>query len=264
MAPNRLLAIAAVTGGAFLGVLSPAGIGLATATASAASVQAVAAATDPEAGLDDTGAGTLDGSDIGEPVDDGGVTDSPTDPPPGADPDAGLDDTPLGGLDQSGLGGPIDEAPGTDPGTDPGTTPGTDPGTTPGTGPGTTPPAGPPASATQPPAAAPPVTNPSDTKSGSKPRSKKVRVRRLQRLLNRFIKRWLRGIQPLKVNGKAGAATKRRIKLVKYYLGYTKGQNAKVTARFLSRMAHPRDPRYSSKRMIRTGTRRRAAQRAQG
>ena len=260
MAPNRLLAIAAVTGGAVLGVISPAGIGLAAPPASAASVQAVAAATDPEAGLDDTGAGTLDGSDIGEPVDGGGVTDPATDPAPGADPDAGLDDTAAGGLDQSGLGGPIDEAPGTDPGT----TPGTDPGTTPGTGPGTTPPAGPPASTTQPPAAAPPVTNPSGTKSGSKPRSKKVSVRRLQRLLNRFIKRWLRGIKPLKVNGKVGAATKRRIKLVKYYLGYGKGRDAKVTARFLSRMAHPRDPRYSSKRIIRTGTRRRAAQRAQG
>jgi hypothetical protein len=84
----------------------------------------------------------------------------------------------------------------------------------------------------------------------------------LQRLLNRFVKRWLTGIKPLKVNGKAGAATKRRIKLVKYYLGYGKGRDAKVNARFLSRMAHPRDPRFASKRMIRAGTRRRAAQRA--
>jgi len=91
MAPNRLLAIAAVTGGTVLGIVSPAGIGLATpATASAASVQAVAAATDPDAGLDDTGAGTLDESDIGAPVDDGGVTDPATDPAPGADPDAGV------------------------------------------------------------------------------------------------------------------------------------------------------------------------------
>jgi hypothetical protein len=108
------------------------------------------------------------------------------------------------------------------------------------------------------------VTNPSGAKPGSKPRSKKVSVRRLQRLLNRFIKRWLRGIKPLKLNGKAGAATRRRIKLVKYYLGYGKGRDAKVDARFIRRMAHPRDSRYSSKRMIRTGTRRRAAQRAQG
>jgi hypothetical protein len=210
--------------------------------------------------LDDTAAGGLDGSDIGTPVDDGGVTDPATDPAPGADPDAGLDDTPAGGLDQTGLGGPIDEAPGTDPGT----TPGSDPGTTPGTVPGTTTPAGPPASGTQPPTGAPPVTAPSGTKPGSKPRSKKVSIRRLQRLLNRFIKRWLTGIKPLKVNGKSSAATKRRIKLVKYYLGYTKGRNAKVNAAFLSRIAHPRDARYSSKRMIRTGTKRRGAQRAQG
>ena len=253
MAPNRLLAIAAVTGGTVLGIVSPAGIGLATpATASAASVQAVAAATDPDAGLDDTGAGTLDESDIGAPVDDGGVTDPATDPAPGADPDAGLDDTPAGGLDQGGLGGSIDEAPGTDPGTDP------------GTGPGTTPPAGPPASTTQPPAGAPPVTAPSGTKPGSKPRSKKVSVRRLQRLLNRFAKRWLSGVKPLKVTGKTGAATKRRIKLVKYYLGYGKGRNGKVNATFLKRMAHPRDARYSSKRMIRAGSSRRAAQRGQG
>ena len=140
---------------------------------------------------------------------------------------------PAGGLDQSGLGGPIDVAPWHRPGHDSRH----DPGTTPGTGPGTTPPA----SGTQPPAAAPPVTAPSGTKSGSKPRSKKVSVRRLQRLLNRFIKRWLTGIKPLKVNGKTGAATRRRIKLVKYYLGYGKGRNAKVNARFLRRMAHPRD-----------------------
>ena len=108
------------------------------------------------------------------------------------------------------------------------------------------------------------MTAPSGTKSGSKPRSKKVSVRRLQRLMNRFIKRWLRGIKPLKVNGKTGAATKRRIRLVKYYLGYGKGRDAKVNVRFLRRMAHPRDPRYSSKKMIRTGTRRRAAHGAQG
>src|SRR4051795_2582801 len=67
-----------------------------------------APAADPDTGLDDTGAGTLDQSDTGAPVDE---TDAPApapspapspspspSPAPTPDPDAGLDDTGAGTL----------------------------------------------------------------------------------------------------------------------------------------------------------------------
>jgi hypothetical protein len=108
------------------------------------------------------------------------------------------------------------------------------------------------------------VTTPNGTNptAKAKAKAKARKIRRLQRLLNRFVKHWLSGLGLLKVNGRMNAATSRRVKLVKYYLGYGPGRDGKVDALFLKRLAHPGDARYFNKRMIRAGAKRRGAHRA--
>jgi hypothetical protein len=62
------------------------------------------------------------------------------------------------------------------------------------------------------------------------------------------------------VDGKKGTETKKRIKLVKYYLGYgkTKGRSTRVDAEFVRRLRRPGSPRYSNPAMLtRARTRRR-------
>jgi hypothetical protein len=87
-------------------------------------------------------------------------------------------------------------------------------------------------------------------------------IRDTQESLNRFTNKWLKGVQPLKVDGKKGHATNSRILAVKYYLGYGKDRNSEVTPVFVRRMRHPREAKYFPKGMIGTGIKRRAAQRA--
>lgn len=90
-------------------------------------------------------------------------------------------------------------------------------------------------------------------------------VKQLQRGINYFCRRYLDGMAPLFVDGRMGRATRARIRLVKYYLGYagTAGsQNDEPDRAFRSRMWHPKSPRYSSPARIRRGMARRRAQRA--
>jgi hypothetical protein len=57
---------------------------------------------------------------------------------------------------------------------------------------------------------------------------------------------------PLVVDGKKGAATKQRIKLVKYYLGYGRkdGRSIAVDAHFVQRIRRPGSPRLSNPAML--------------
>jgi lysozyme len=66
-------------------------------------------------------------------------------------------------------------------------------------------------------------------------------TRRAQLNCNRFTDRWLKNVTPLIVDG-------------------VKGRDAKVTGEFVRRMRHPRDPRFSSARMIAAGIVRRRRQ----
>lgn len=85
-----------------------------------------------------------------------------------------------------------------------------------------------------------------------------------QRALNHFTDKYLDGVTHLRVDGKKGYATRRRIRWVKFYLGYagTAGkQNSVVDHNFLSRLWHPKNPRYSTPVRIARGMKRRSEQR---
>jgi peptidoglycan hydrolase-like protein with peptidoglycan-binding domain len=81
---------------------------------------------------------------------------------------------------------------------------------------------------------------------------KSVGARKLQRLLNQFSRRYLHGLVPLAEDGAIGPLTKKRIRAVKYYLGYGgKGRrSAKVDAALLRRIRRPGSPRYSNPAML--------------
>lgn len=83
----------------------------------------------------------------------------------------------------------------------------------------------------------------------------------LQQSLNRFTEKYLLGVGKLKVDGDKGKATNSRIKRVKWYLGYGKDRNAKVTSQFVRRMRHPHSLRYSTPRMLAAGANRRRLER---
>lgn len=82
-------------------------------------------------------------------------------------------------------------------------------------------------------------------------------VKQLQRELNAWTKKWLTGVDPLKVDGELGRRTKARIMGVKWYLGYGKHRDADLTIEFARRRRHPRDLRFSTAKMIATGVARR-------
>jgi peptidoglycan hydrolase-like protein with peptidoglycan-binding domain len=88
-------------------------------------------------------------------------------------------------------------------------------------------------------------------------------VRALQRGLNRFTGRYLEGIAPLVVDGKKGPETNKRIRTVKYYLGYagSERRSASVKRAFVRRLRHPRSPRSSSPAMLARAESRRRKQR---
>jgi len=89
-------------------------------------------------------------------------------------------------------------------------------------------------------------------------------VERLQASLNRFTNRWLENVAPLIVDGEKGFLTNRRIMTVKWYLGYLGERDGSVTSKFVRRMRHPRDPRWSSVGQVLRGIRRRRRQRRRG
>src|ERR1044072_4257270 len=89
-------------------------------------------------------------------------------------------------------------------------------------------------------------------------------VAQTQKALNHFTDKYLDGINHVKVDGKKGYATRRRIRWVKYYLGYAGvagKQNSVVNKEFLERLWPPKDPRYSTPARIARGMQRRSAQR---
>lgn len=90
----------------------------------------------------------------------------------------------------------------------------------------------------------------------------KARVRRFQRRMNRFTSHHLSHIQPLMVDGDKGVATKRRIKLCKYWLGYPRDEiSLRLGAKFWKRLLHPRMFRYADRHEVLVGVRRRVTQR---
>jgi Domain of unknown function (DUF1906)/Putative peptidoglycan binding domain len=88
-------------------------------------------------------------------------------------------------------------------------------------------------------------------------------VHALQRALNRFTGRYLEGIAPLIVDGKKGPETNRRIRTVKYYLGYggAERRSASIRPAFVRRLRHPRSPRFSGPAMLARAESRRRKQR---
>jgi peptidoglycan hydrolase-like protein with peptidoglycan-binding domain len=88
-------------------------------------------------------------------------------------------------------------------------------------------------------------------------------IKALQRALNAFTEKYLDGLPPLEVDGKKGTETDKRIRTVKYLLGYggAERRSAAVPAAFLRRLQHPHSPRFSGAGMLARAARRRSKQR---
>jgi len=89
-------------------------------------------------------------------------------------------------------------------------------------------------------------------------------VRDLQRDLNEFTRRFLKGIQPLAVDGDLGPGTKERVRDCKFWLGYKRDAiDATIGGRWRWRLEHPRIVRrgYSWPPQIARGVKRRVQQR---
>lgn len=89
----------------------------------------------------------------------------------------------------------------------------------------------------------------------------RAQIRDLQRDLNAFVKKH-KLAEPIRADGRRGAATNGRIRSVKYWLGYERrGIDARVDHRFRVRVRHPDAIRFSSPEMRKRGHVRRVAQR---
>jgi hypothetical protein len=85
----------------------------------------------------------------------------------------------------------------------------------------------------------------------------RAEVEDLQRGMNAFTNRYLYGVTPIRVDGTRGEMTDRRIRTIKYYLGYLGDRNAAANTEFRSRLWHPKSLRYSSPvRLARAAARR--------
>ena len=98
---------------------------------------------------------------------------------------------------------------------------------------------------------------------GRKPAERKG-VKALQRALNHFTEKYLDGLAPLEVDGKKGTETDKRIRTVKFYLGYggPARRSTAVPAKFLRRLQHPRSARHSGPAMLARASSRRRKQHA--
>jgi hypothetical protein len=96
-----------------------------------------------------------------------------------------------------------------------------------------------------------------------RPPKQRAGIKALQRALNAFTEKYLDGLRPLEVDGKKGTETDKRIRTVKYHLGYggAERRSASVPPAFLRRLQHPRSPRFSGPAMLARAARRRAKQR---
>lgn len=87
-------------------------------------------------------------------------------------------------------------------------------------------------------------------------------VVRLQKALNVFTAKYLKHVTALRVDGDKGAATRKRIRDCKYYLGYVKSRrDGKAGAELLYRLKYPKSPKYGGAHAVARGIRRRVAQR---
>lgn len=91
----------------------------------------------------------------------------------------------------------------------------------------------------------------------------KSQVEKLQRDLNAFTDKRLHGVTHLRVDGDLGPATKKRIRFVKYYLGFDAAHRkyGDPTQQFLDRLAHPTSLRIYGRVALTRAIKRRAAQR---
>lgn len=90
--------------------------------------------------------------------------------------------------------------------------------------------------------------------------SKKV-WRRRQRLLNKWVREreLLKGVKPLKVDGEPGPATRKRIKNVKWWIGYfhRKKRTGAWTRLFQNQLTHPHSERFLNRKQQKRGRHRR-------
>lgn len=94
------------------------------------------------------------------------------------------------------------------------------------------------------------------------PEPTKAQIKDVQRALNAFCEEHLKGVQPLIVDGDKGAATDKRIRQAKYWLGFKVPTGAGVGKQLIPRLEHPKDPkRFPDKSYVERGHKRRTAQR---
>jgi peptidoglycan hydrolase-like protein with peptidoglycan-binding domain len=100
-------------------------------------------------------------------------------------------------------------------------------------------------------------------KEPSKKPQERVGIKALQRALNTFTEKYLDGLPPLEVDGKKGPETDKRIRTVKFHLGYggAERRSASTPPAFLRRLEHPRSLRASGAGMLARAARRRSKQR---
>jgi hypothetical protein len=88
------------------------------------------------------------------------------------------------------------------------------------------------------------------------------KIIQLQRDLNTFTRKFLRYVPPLAVDGEKGQTTNKRIKLVKFYLGYVKKRRAAQAGHELRvRMRSPRSRKHADRKAVMRGIKRRQRQR---
>jgi hypothetical protein len=97
---------------------------------------------------------------------------------------------------------------------------------------------------------------------GGKLPAPKAGVKNVQRLLNAFTAHFLHDVTPLAVDGRKGKQTNRRIRSVRYYLGYGKTgmKTAKVDDKLLQRLQHVGSPRFFNPAMLVRSRKRRRKQ----
>lgn len=89
-------------------------------------------------------------------------------------------------------------------------------------------------------------------------------VKAAQRTLNAYTKKYVRGVQPLIVDGISGPAFRGRVRWCKYWAGYGKTVNAnsvEFTPKLVRSLRHPHSYKYNTLAVLRTGAARRTRQR---
>jgi len=87
-------------------------------------------------------------------------------------------------------------------------------------------------------------------------------IKEIQNALNRFSGKYLENVTPLIVDGVEGPSTKKRIRRVKYYLGYrgAEQRSTDVPPEVIRYMEHPRSPRNANPAKLARATARRRKQ----